>query len=381
MKIGFVSPHPFTYYGGVQKHTLALKERFEDEGHKIKLIVPREEFPQKKERDMILLGGAFGITGNASKANLSLQFTPLKIKRMLKKEKFDILHFQNFGVFLPIQVLESSDSLKRKHGIPLRILTLHALWDASRFFKEFPFVINILNNYFLPKFDGIIGVSKPVLDQIKYNGPSTIIPNGVDLEFFKPEGRIIKRFKDGKINILFVGRIEERKGLFYLVRAFEKLKKKEKNIRLIVVGEGKEEKEKIEKFIKKRKIQDIIFEGSAREEDLPKYYRTCDIFCSPAIFGESFGIVLLEAMACGKPIVAFSNTGYKEVLKGKGVNFLVKPKDIEGLEKKLLKLIKSKNLREEMGGWGLKEAQKYSWDKIAIETLNFYEKVLKLKTK
>ncbi len=86
-------------------------------------------------------------------------------------------------------------------------------------------------------------------------------------------------------------------------------------------------------------------------------------------------------MACGKPIVAFSNTGYKEVLKGKGVNFLVKPKDIEGLEKKLLKLIKSKNLREEMGGWGLKEAQKYSWDKIAIETLNFYEKVLKLKTK
>lgn len=382
MKIGFVSPHTFTYPGGVQKHILALKERLENKAyHIVKLIVPREKIPQKKERDTILLGGAFYFSGNASRANLSLQINPLRIGRMLRKEKFDILHFQNFGLFLPIQVLETSDNFKKKNNIfPIRILTLHALLDASRFFKEFSFLINIFNNYFLPKFDGVIGVSKPVLKQIKYNGPITIIPNGVDLDFFHPKGKIIKKFYNGKINILFVGRIEERKGLIYLLKAFKILKEKNKNIRLIIVGEG-DKKEKMEKFVKKKTIPDIIFEGMVKEEDLPKYYRTADIFCSPAIFGESFGIVLLEAMASGKPIVAFANKGYKEVLKGKGEISLVRPRDFKGLVKKLEKFIQNQNLRKKMGEWGRKEVEKYSWDKIANQTLKFYEKVIKLVSK
>lgn len=376
MKIGFISAHPFTYPGGVQKHTLALKEWFEDEGHNIKLIFPREEIPQKKEKDMILLGSAFYFSGNASKANLSLQITPLRIKRMLKREKFDILHFQNFGVFLPIQVLESADNIKNNK--PLKILTLHALWDASRIFQDFSFVVNIFNNYFLPKFDGVIAVSSPVVDQIKYKGPIEVIPNGVDIDFFNPRGKRIKKFDDGKINILFVGRIEERKGLIYLLKAFETLKRKGKNIRLIVVGGGGD-KDKMEKLVKTKKIKDVVFEGEAREEDLPKYYRTCDIFCSPAIFGESFGIVLLEAMASAKPIVAFSNKGYREVLSGKGADFLSKPKDVKGLAEKLEKFIDNEKLREEMGIWGRKEAEKYSWDKVSEKTLNFYNKVLKSK--
>jgi phosphatidylinositol alpha-mannosyltransferase len=376
MKIGFISAHPFTYPGGVQKHTLALKERLEDEGHIVKLIFPREEIPQQKEKDMILLGGAFYFSGNASKANLSLQITPLKTKRMLKKEKFDILHFQNFGVFLPIQVLESANNIKKNP--PLKILTLHALWDASRIFQEFSFILNIFNNYFLPKFDGVIAVSSPVVDQIRYKGPIEIIPNGVDADFFNPQGKRIRKFDDGKINILFVGRIEERKGLFYLLKAFSILKKKNRNIRLIVVGEGNE-KEEMESFVKNHRIKDVVFEGKVREEDLPKYYRTSDIFCSPALFGESFGIVLLEAMASSRPVVAFANRGYKEVLKGKAANFLVKPKDIKTLSKKLEQLIENEKLREEMGKWGRKEVEKYSWDKIAKDTLNFYNKVLKSK--
>lgn len=384
MKIGFISPHTFTYPGGVQKHTLSLKKEFEKRGHIVKIIYPREKLHQKRGKDEILLGGALVMPGNASRTNLSLNVTPLSVKRKIKKEKFDVLHFQNFGVFLPWQVLGAVDQLEKK---PLKILTFHALLDASKLFKDIPFFMDILNDYILPKFDGIIGVSKPVLSQIKYNGPTKIIPNGIDLDFFNPKGKKIEKFaslssvkshQSSSINILFVGRIEKRKGLIYLVKAFEILKKEFKNIRLIVVGEG-DKKEEIEKYIKKHHIPDVFFEGKVKEEDLPKYYRTADICCFPSLFGEAFGIVLLEAMASAKPVVAFANKGYKEVLTGKGAEFLVQPKDIQGLVNKLKFLIKNDKKRKEMGEWGRKEAEKYSWDKIADQTLKFYQEAIQYK--
>ncbi|HRR39483.1 MAG TPA: glycosyltransferase family 4 protein [Candidatus Paceibacterota bacterium] len=396
MKIAFISPHTFTYPGGVQKHTLSLKKEFEKKGHIVKIIYPREKIHQKRGKDEILLGGSLVMPGNASRTNLSLNVTPLSIKRRLKKEKFDVLHFQNFGAFLPWQVLGAVDQLEKK---PLKILTFHAFLDASRIFKDVPFFMDILNDYILPRFDGVIGVSKPVLSQIKYNGFTKIIPNGVDLDFFNPRGEKIEKFcavplnnnlcSGPIINILFVGRIEKRKGLIYLVKAFEILKNissfggsnKEsnfKNIRLIIVGDG-DKKEDIERYVKKHHIPDVFFEGRAKEEDLPKYYRTADICCFPSLYGEAFGIVLLEAMASGKPVVAFANQGYKEVLVDKGADFLVQPKDVQGLVQRLKILIKDDKKRKEMGEWGRQEAEKYSWEEIANQTLKFYKEAINYK--
>ena len=381
MKIGFVSSHTFTYPGGVQKHTLALKMGFERRGHKVKLIFPRENLFQKKGKDTILLGRAFEISGNASKSNLSFNLTPFSIFQTLRKERFDILHFQNFGLFLPWQVLETSKTFFKK---TTTILTFHAFLDASIFLKQISTFKTILNKYILPKFDGIIGVSKPVLSQIDYNGPKVIIPNGVDNKLFYPKGEKIEKFISSKkdrqsfINILFVGRIEKRKGLIYLVKAFEILRKKYENLRLIVVGEG-DKREEIEDFVREHRIPDVFFEGEVKEKELPKYYRTADICCFPSIYGEGFGIVLLEAMASGKPVVAFANEGYKQVLTGKGAEFLVKPRDFQGLAEKLEILIKDENKRKEMGKWGEKEARKYCWEEIVDKTLKFYERVIEYK--
>ena len=179
MKVGFVSPHTFTYPGGVQKHTLALQREFTEKRHEVKLILPREKFSQGRKKTTILLGSALYIPGNASKTNLSLNITPLSIWRRLRKEKFDVLHFQNFGVFLPIQILEAASQLSRP---PLKILTLHALWDASLILREIPSVptlMYIFKEYILPRFDGIIAVSRPVISQIEaeYDGPKEVIPN------------------------------------------------------------------------------------------------------------------------------------------------------------------------------------------------------------
>jgi len=391
MKVGFVSPHTFSYPGGVQKHTLALQKEFVERKHKVKLILPRERFSQEREKTTILLGSALYIPGNASKTNLSLNITPLSIWRRLRKERFDILHFQNFGVFLPIQILEAASQLSNP---PLKILTLHALWDASLILREIPSVptlMYVFKEYILPRFDGIIAVSKPVLSQIEaeYDGPKEVIPNGVNLNFFNPKGLKIEKFRNVekkrlsnslKLNILFVGRIEKRKGLIYLLKAFKILKTKYKDLKLIVVGEG-ERKKKLEDFVEKHKISGVFFEGEVKEKELAKYYRAADICCFPSIYGEAFGIVLLEAMASGRPVVAFANQGYKEVLTGKGSNFLARPKNVDDLVKKLAILIGSKNKREEMAEWGRREVKKCSWDKIADKTLKFYRKAIKYKSR
>ncbi len=159
----------------------------------------------------------------------------------------------------------------------------------------------------------------------------------------------------------------------YLLRAYEILEKKFSNLRLIIVGDGPL-KEKCLDFVKQKNLKEVYFEGEKEDREIPKYFNACDIFCSPAIFGESFGIVLLEAMASKKPATGFANEGYKELMEGKpGARFLAKPKDFKGLAKKMETLIKSEKLRKRMGEWGLKEAQKYSWPRIVDQALDFYK--------
>jgi len=167
--------------------------------------------------------------------------------------------------------------------------------------------------------------------------------------------------------------MEERKGLIYLLQAYKILQERFDNLRLIVVGDGPL-KEECEKYVSENNLKEVHWEGTQTGDMVPRYFNTCDIYCSPAIFGESFGIVLLEAMACGKPVTGYANMGYKELLQGtKGEEFLAEPKDVEGLASRLEKLIKNKELRKEIGEWGLKEVKKYTWEKVADRVLEFYK--------
>ncbi|MDI6591806.1 MAG: glycosyltransferase family 4 protein [Patescibacteria group bacterium] len=375
LRVGLISFHNFSQPGGVKRHVLGLYQEFKKRGIYSKVIAPRRKRAENYGKDIILLGTSFPFPFSGSKSDFSINFNPLAIKGLLEKEKFDILHFHNFGFPSTLQILERSDALN--------ILTFHANVFHSKFLKKFPGFLYLLNKLVQWKIHGIIGVAPLTLKIFKnYKGPKIVIPNGIDLEEFNPRGAKIEKFSKDKINLLFVGRIEERKGLIYLLKAFKILLEKFPNkIRLFVVGEG-DLKEECQDYVKENNLKEVHFEGEITGEKLPAYYRSCDIFISPAIFGESFGLVLLEAMACQKPVVAFANTGYRQFLKGKkGKRFLAKNYDFGDLAKKVEILIKDQKLRKEMGEWGIKEAQNYSWPKIADQVLNFYKICQKEKRK
>lgn len=374
-KVALICSHSFSNPGGVKTHILGLFKEYKKKGIKVKIIAPRRDQSENYGRDVILLGTSLPIKLGGTQSDIDINFNPFAIETLLKKEKFDVLHFHNVSFPSVFQVLSSTASSKT-----VNVLTFHMNLEGGKLLDILMGFIKMLNSFFQHNIDGIIGVSDFNLDPFKkYKGPKAVIPNGIDLKEFNPRIPKIKKFLDGKINILFLGRLEERKGLLYALKAFKIIQKKFSNLRLIVVGKGPL-KENLQLWADKNKLKDVVFEGEV-SKNVASYYSTCDIYCGPAIFGESFGIVLLEAMACKKPVVAFANQGYKRVLVGKGARFLARPKDYRTLAKKMELLIKNKKLRKKMGEWGIQESAKYAWPKVADQVLNFYNLALKEKKK
>ncbi|MCP6726667.1 MAG: glycosyltransferase family 4 protein [Patescibacteria group bacterium] len=371
LKIGLVAFHSFAEPGGVKHHVQGLAQEFKKLGIETKIIVPRRSWFEHYGPDVILLGTSFSVPFNASKGDVVVNFNPIALRKTLEREKFDILHFHNFGFPSVLEILSFS---KATH-----ILTFHADLEDSELIRNFPAF-----SYFFPKLvewrvEGVIGVSERNLELFKdYKGLKRVIPNGVDLEHFNPNNKPFGNFKDNKLNILFVGRLEERKGLIYLLRAFELLKWNNPNIRLLIIGKG-ELRSEAGAFVRSRNLKDVHFLGEKTGEELARWYATSDIFCSPATHAESFGIVLLEAMATGLPVVGFANKGYALFMQNKkGKDFFASPKDVEGLAKHLQTFISDPNLRKEMGEWGIEAAKRYGWDIVGKEVLDFYQEVLNL---
>jgi phosphatidyl-myo-inositol alpha-mannosyltransferase len=368
MKIALISPYDFAHPGGVVNHIRALDAEFTALGHDVRIIAPasREKVPELGDR-FIQIGKPRSVpaSGSVSRISLSLHLAP-DIKKVLAAEKFDVVHLHE-----PFMPMLCSATLRFSNG--LNIGTFHAYHGSPGYGLGRP-ITTILLNRRNRKLAGRIAVSEPARRYAaKYvSGDFTIIPNGVDLNRFNPKVKPVEEFKDGKFNIVFVGRLEMRKGIKYLLEAYGQLKKKHPELRLIVVGPGVNLRKRYELKVKMEKLQDVVFTGSVPWEDLPRYYQAADIFCAPATGKESFGIVLLEAMAIGKPIVATSIEGYSSVVRHGEQALLVPPKNSDALAESLEKLIVSPSLRGKLGAAGLAKARDYDWSLIARRVLDYY---------
>ena len=370
MKIALVSPYDFIHPGGVVNHILALYDQLREMGHEVKIIAPASRSVQSKDDRFLHIGKArpLPVRGTTIRISLSLRLAS-KIKEVLSREKFDIIHLHEpFMPMLCSAVLRFSDSVN--------IGTFHACRGSPGYNFGWP-ISKLMLHRRRRKLAGKIAVSKPAMDYAsKYvPGQYTIIPNGIDLKHFSPDVSPIERFADGKINILFVGRLEKRKGLDHLLKAYNKVKKEYANCRLIIVGPGVIFRRKYERYVRRNHLADVVFIGMVDYDELPRYYKTADIFCSPATGRESFGIVLLEAMALGKPIVATNIEGYASVITNGEEGYLVPPDDDNELARVLMALITDKSLRQQMGARGLITAQEHDWKEIARRVVDYYIKI------
>ena len=374
MKIALVSPYDYAYTGGVNIHISRLQENFTRMGHEVKIIAPSSK-PQETQKngDVIVFGRPVPIhaSGSVVRSPVSpgLVFSS-GIRDMLRRERFDVIHIHE-----PLMPTLATAVLHHASQ-ELTVGTFHACRSRS---WGYSFWKPICLNRWFNKLDGRIAVSFAAMEFVSRYFPSdyTIIPNGIDLPHFSRQVPPLEQFCDGKLNILFVGRMEKRKGFKYLLGAYEKVKRELPQCRLIVVGPQDRSYGKYQRLAVKRNLKDVVFTGYVSYEELPRYYKSADIFCSPATCWESFGLVLLEAMAAGKPTVASDIAGYAAVVNDGVDGLLVKPRDEKALAGTILQLLQDGSLRERMGEMGKVKAGDYSWEKVAQQVMNYYQELLK----
>ncbi len=372
MKIALVSPYDFSSPGGVVNHIRALASEYKKLGHDVCILSPTSEKNYSGPDKFLPMGDVKAIPfgGTVVRISISLNLAP-RIKDILEKEQFDVIHLHE--PFMPMLC-----SAMLKYSRTVNIGTFHACNGKPGYYWGWPISVKMLKDR-NKNLQGHIAVSSAALRYATkfVSGDFSVIPNGVSLERFNPSVKPFEEYRDGKINIVFVGRMEKRKGLHYLLGAYNKLKKVNDNIRLIVVGSGKTLRKAYETYVRKENLQDVVFIGEVAFNDLPRWYQTADIFCSPATGEESFGMVLLEAMALGKPIVASANEGYSTVVTNGKEGILVTPKSVDELEAALKKLIDDGDLRQQMGQAGLETVKQYDWPVVAQRILAYYDECIK----
>ena len=366
MRIGLVSPYDFASPGGVNDHVRHLARQLRRLGHEARIFAPSSRADVDFDTARFYrIGTPIEIPVNDSVARITLSFHLAdKVAAIIEKERFDVLHFHEpLMPALPMTMLKMSTTTN--------VGTFHAFARSN---VGYYYGRRWLEPYLAYLHRGI-AVSEPArafLHQYFPDFPLRVIPNGIDVNAFKPGLTPIRHLRDDSVNILFVGRLEKRKGLGDLLRAYEFMRARVPKSRLIVVGDGPL-RGKVESFIAKHRLPDVVLAGFVPDTVLPRYYCSADIFCAPATGAESFGIVLLEAMASALPVVATEVEGYMSVLESGRDSLTVRPKGWAELGSALIILARDADLRRRMGAYGHEKARRYGWETVASKIVEVYE--------
>ena len=367
LKIGIVSPYGYPHPGGVNEHVRHSYDALREMGHDVWIITSKYGKERVDEGHVIRLGTGFAFPANGSMGRVTLGWRfKQQARELVAEQRFDILHFHEpFVPFLSPTVLDQSETVN--------IATFHAFGGFSPSY----WVGKWFAGQLAAKLDARIAVSGAARHFISryFPGDYQIIPNGVDLARYA-DAQPYEELRDGTINILFVGRLEERKGLIHLLKAYNRLRKRHIDARLLVVGSGPKLRE-YRRYVGLRQIRDVEFLGRVSDEAKARYFASADIFCAPATGQESFGIVLLEAMAAGVPIVASDIHGYKNVVQRGVQGLLVEPRNHRALAAALYTLSHDPEKRLRMGEAGQAKAPEYSWDSVTERVVELYHEVLR----
>ncbi len=372
MKIGLVCPYSINKHGGVLEVVLALRDGLTQRGHQVRIITPKpRNHGLEPDKDVIFFGTSTDfrtLTFTDTTSQVSSTADTDKIDAIMAAEKFDILHFHE-----PWQPLLSRQLLQRSPAV--NIATFHAKIPDAIMTRSMLKVVNPYLKSVLKYLDVLTAVSASGAEYVSgmIDHPITIIPNGIDLK--KYHASQPKKAIAGQ-TILYVGRLERRKGVKYLLQAFQALSQDNPGVRLLIAGDGPD-REKLELLAEDLQLKNVSFLGFISEELKLELLAEADLFCSPALFGESFGIVLLEAMATKTVAVAGNNTGYVDLMEGLGALSIVNPTDTQEFARRLALLMHEPKLRSLWQGWADDYVRQFDWPRVIDQYEALYHSALK----
>ena len=366
MKIGLVSPYSWTVPGGVNNHVMSLVRYLEREGNEVFVIAPAGDLRGSKTvipDNFISAGRSFPVPANGSVAHVGFNLFMLqRMNRILEPLNLDVVHVHE-PILPPVGAAATMISKAPVVG------TFHAAGAASAFYERWrPLAERIMASITLN-----IVVSETARQTVipHFPGEYRVIPNGIEIDSFAA-AREGNRLPD---RILFLGRPEPRKGLPALLEAFQGLRRRLPDATLVLAGPTPEELEDNAsrgRGVPKRVLDGVTALGRVSDEVKVREMAAAQVLCAPSNGGESFGIVLVEAMAAGLPVIASDIPGYRAVLAEGAAGVLVPPDDPDALEKALFTVLGNAGLRDDLEASGLARAERYSWDRLIGQVMEAY---------
>jgi phosphatidylinositol alpha-mannosyltransferase len=363
MRIGMVCPYSFDVHGGVQSHVLQLAEVMHNRRHHVSVLAPSS--PHVELPDYVVSGGkAVPIPYNGSVARLRFgPATHRKVKRWLAEGDFDVLHLHEPNApslsMLALMVAEGP-IVATFHTSTTKSLTLSVFQGILRPWHE--------------KIVGRIAVSDLARRwQMEALGSDAVeIPNGVDVKSFSSAPRLDGYPRAGK-TVLFLGRFDEpRKGMEVLLAALPKIVERYDDLEVLIVGRGDEDELRAQAG---RLAKHLRFLGQVDDAEKASALRSADVYCAPNTGGESFGIVLVEAMAAGTPVVASDLDAFRRVLLDGTAGRLVPIDDAGALADGIVTTLGDDHARAAYVKTGSAAVRRYDWSVVAQQILRVYETV------
>jgi phosphatidylinositol alpha-mannosyltransferase len=366
MRVGLVSPYAWTVPGGVNNHVMSLVRHLERAGNEVYVIAPAGDLRRSQTAiptNFISAGRAFPVRSNGSVAYVNGSFFMLgRMNRILSPLELDVVHVHEPTT----PAVGAAATMMAK--VPV-VATFHAAGAASAFYSRWrPLAERIFSSITLR-----IVVSETARQTVigEFPGEYRVIPNGIEIERYaaarggeKVPGRI-----------LFLGRPEPRKGLPALLEAFEGLRRRRPDATLVLAGPTSEELQAFasrERRTPNRSLSGVTALGRVSHEAKVREMAAAQVLCAPSNGGESFGIVLIEAMAAGLPVVGSDIPGYRAVLAEGSAGVLVPPDDPSALENALFGVLGNAELRQDLTLSGIARAERYSWDRLIDQVTEAY---------
>jgi phosphatidylinositol alpha-mannosyltransferase len=392
MRILIVCPYNWNRHGGVKTHITDSANALINLGHHVVVLSPAQgncELPEGWElvtpkaphpRTGALLPIQVGITLPFGGTQIDVTWmngtTKEDVSHFLAWFSPDVIHFHTpWTPFMSIQLVQMAAELRNNRIIEARfVATFHDTPSGSGFGKVLgDYVMPLVARYFMRAFNEVISVSEPQSRYLTRFTPANVhvIPNGIHPPVRATSSIYPSTWLQQQPYLLFLGRLEQRKGLMDAIEVYWMLSSRFKELSLIVAGDGPQ-RPQAEALVAKLGLQGVRFTGSVTDVEKWELMAHAKLYLAPALFGESFGIVLLEAMSVGTPVVGYANEGYKRVISGNFDAQFVEPGRTQELAAVISELLDDDCTREGLSARGIDFAGRFKWDTLIHRLLEVY---------